>query len=205
MNSQSLTDTLFNQLQGDNIHQISQQLGLNNQQTSQAVSAALPLLMGALGKNASTAQGAQSLLGALQNDHAGFDMGDIIGAVLGGNTGSRQTNGAGILGHIFGGNSSRAANGLGQATGLESGKANQLLMILAPIVLSFLAQRFFKNNQQQADAGQLSQVLGQEQAVVRQNNPGVGGLLGSVLDRDGDGEVGLGDLVKMGTDYLGKR
>ena len=67
--------------------------------------AALPLLMGALGRNASQPQGAQSLLGALQRDHLGSnDLSGLLGAVLGGSRQgqpSRQTDGAGILGHIL--------------------------------------------------------------------------------------------------------
>jgi len=55
------------------------------------------------------------------------------------------------------------------------------------------------------DAGGLGAVLGREQAQVRQQG-GVGGdLLGSLLDQDGDGQVGLGDLIKIGGGLLGGR
>lgn len=53
--------------------------------------------------------------------------------------------------------------------------------------------------------GGLGAVLGREQAQVRQQG-GVGGdLLGSLLDQDGDGQVGLGDLIKIGGGLLGGR
>jgi hypothetical protein len=48
-------------------------------------------------------------------------------------------------------------------------------------------------------------VLGQERARVQQQGGLGGGLLGSLLDQDGDGEVGLGDLLKMGGSLLGGR
>ena len=51
---------------------------------------------------------------------------------------------------------------MGQATGLGS-NAGQLLQMLAPIVMSFLAQRMSSGGM---DAGGLGQVLGQEQARV---------------------------------------
>src|SRR5690606_24611560 len=96
--AESLTRQLFTQLQGAPMQQISQQLGLGEQQTSEAVGAALPLLLGALGRNASQPQGAQALLGALQKDHAGGgDITALLGTVLGGG-GGRQADGAGILG-----------------------------------------------------------------------------------------------------------
>ncbi|MEG2804762.1 DUF937 domain-containing protein [Stenotrophomonas sp.] len=202
MNTESLAASLFQQLQqGQGLQQVSQQLGIDPQQASGAVGAALPLLLGAMGRNAQQPQGAEALLGALQRDHApaaagGFDLGGLLGSVLGGGGGSNATNGAGILGHVFGGNSDRAAQGLSQATGLDSSKTSQLLAILAPIVMSYLAQRFAGGG----NPAQLSQALGQEAQAA-----GNGGLLTSVLDQDGDGQLGIGDLLKLGGGLLGKR
>jgi len=210
MTQTSLTEQLFAQLQGAPLQQVSQQLGLAPEQAQSAVATALPLLMGALGRNAQQPEGAEALFGALQRDHApaaanGLDIGGLLGSVLGGGDASPQTNGAGILGHIFGGSTPQAANGLGQATGLDSGRSSQLLQILAPIVLSFLAQRFLGGGAAAGNAGavgQLSQALGQEQQQVRAD-PGMSGLLGSVLDQDGDGQLGVSDLLKIGTGLFG--
>ena len=197
----SLTDDLLSQLQGAPLQQMSQQLGLNPQQASGAISAALPLLMGALGNNAAKPQGAEALFGALQNNHSGLDIGGVLGAVLGGSGNSPAANGAGILGHIFGGNQGRAEAGLAQATGLSSDRAGQLMKILAPIVMAYLAQRMSSGGQ--ASAGGLSQILGQEKQQVAQAG-GIGaGLLGKVLDQDGDGQFGVSDLIKLGSGLLG--
>lgn len=202
----TLTDDLASQLQGAPVQQVAQQLGIDPSQASSAVNAALPLLMGALGRNASQPQGAEALFGALQNDHAGMDIGSVLGAVLGGGQ-SRQTDGAGILGHVFGGNQERAQEGLGQATGLGSGQAGQLLKILAPIVMAYLAKRMFQQPGSGGAAGAnpevLSGILGQEQQAIRQQGGTGGGLLGTVLDQDGDGELGIGDLMKIGGGLLG--
>src|SRR5690606_9503488 len=103
-------DDLAAQLRGAPASQLAQQLGISQEQSSAAISAALPLIMGALGKNASQPQGAQSLLGALQKDHAGGDIGSVLGAVMGGGG-----QGGAILGHIFGGNQARAETGVAQA------------------------------------------------------------------------------------------
>jgi len=206
--STTLTDQLFAQLSGAPLQQISQQLGVGQAQTAGAISAALPLLLGALGRNASQPQGADALFGALQNDFSGAgDLGGLLGAVLGG-TQSRQTNGAGILGHVLGGQQPRAEAGLGQATGLGSDKAGQLMKILAPIVLAFLAKQMFQNKGTGAAQGDptaqlLGSILGQEQQQVRQQGGIGGGLLGAVLDQDGDGQLGLGDLLKIGGGLLG--
>lgn len=205
----SLTDELLSQLQGAPLQQIAEQLGTNPSQAQSAVAAALPMLLGALGRNAAQLQGAADLFGALQRDHVGRaagggGLGDLLGSVLGGMGGGgvgASADGASILGHIFGGNQQRAEAGLGQATGLGA-NPGQLLQILAPIVMAFLAQRTQAGGM---DAGSLGAVLGREHAQVRQQG-GVGGdLLGSLLDQDGDGQVGLGDLIKLGGGLLGGR
>ena len=196
----SLTDELLAKLQGAPLQQVSQQLGISNTQASGAISAALPVLMGALGNNASQPQGAQALLGALQNNHSGLDLGSVLGSVLGGGGGGAASDGAGILGHIFGGSQQKVESGLAQATQLDSGCTSQLLQILAPIVMAFLAQRLGGG---QADAGSLSQALGQEKQHVQQQGGPAGGLLGSLLDQDGDGQLGVGDLLKIGGSLLG--
>ncbi|HEL2959653.1 TPA: DUF937 domain-containing protein, partial [Stenotrophomonas maltophilia] len=197
----SLTDELLTKLQGAPLQQVSQQLGISDTQASGAISAALPVLMGALGNNASQPQGAQALLGALQNNHSGLDLGSVLGSVLGGGGGGgAASDGAGILGHIFGGSQQKVETGLAQATQLDSGRTSQLLQILAPIVMAFLAQRLGGG---QADAGSLSQALGQEKQQVQQQGGLAGGLLGSLLDQDGDGQLGVGDLLKLGGNLLG--
>ncbi|WP_313570713.1 DUF937 domain-containing protein [Comamonas terrigena] len=212
--SPSLVDELMSQLQGAPMQQMAQQLGTDTQQTQSAVGAALPLLLGALGQNAAQPQGAADLLGALQRDHSAAmpqglgGLGDLLGSVLGGAQGGGAQGGvaglgggADILGHIFGGNQQRAEAGLGQATGL-GGNAGNLLQMLAPIVMAFLASRVQSGG---LDAGGLGQALGQERERAQAQGGLGGGLLGSLLDQDGDGQVGIGDLFKIGGAFLGGR
>ena len=204
MSNQSLAEELFKQLQGAPLQQLSQQLGTGQMQTASAISAALPLLLGTMGRNAAQPQGAEALFGALQRDHTGQDLGSVLGAALGGSaTPAAKDSGASILGHIFGGSQTTAQASLGQATGLGSDKAGQLMKILAPIVLSFLAQRFM--SQGNANPAGLSQVLGQERQIAQQQGGLGGGLLGAVLDQDGDGKVGLSDLLKLGGGLFGAK
>jgi hypothetical protein len=208
--STALSDELLSQLQGAPLQQMSRQLGIAPAQAASAVSAALPLLLGALGRNTAQPQGAQALFGALQKDHAGLDIGSVLGSVLGGGGQGGQ-----ILGHIFGARQPRAQQGLGQATGLGGDKAGMLLRLLAPIVMAYLAKRMFDHRQSGAATGDasapasepspqvLGDVLGQEhQRISQQGGPG-GGLLGAVLDRDGDGDVDFSDLLKAGGSIVG--
>lgn len=201
----SLTQGLAAQLSGAPVQQIAQQLGIPPEQAQGAIATALPLLMGALGNNASQPQGAQALHAALQ-DHAGGDIASVLGSVLGGAMGgagggdSNDTVGR-MLGHIFGGQQQQATQGLGHANGLGQDKTQMLLRILAPIVLAYLANHMFGGRQQQqASASQdsgpqgLSDILGREvEQMGQQQGGGLGGLLGQVLG--GGNAGGLGGLL----------
>lgn len=191
----SLTNDLLQQLQGQPMAQLGQQLGMNTQQTSGAVSAALPLLMGALGSNASREGGAKQLLGALQRDHAGLDIGSVLGSVLGGGG-----DGNDILGHILGPKQQPAAQSLGAATGLDGDRAGSLMKMLAPLVMAYLAKQVGSSGTTPQALGGL---LGQEQQQIRQQGGIGGGLLGAVLDQDGDGSLGVSDLLKVGGSIFG--
>ena len=205
--SQSMVDDLMAQLQGAPMQQMAQQLGASGTQIQSAVGAALPLLLGALGNNAAQPQGAAALLGALQRDHMPSatpqglgDLGGLLGGG-GGKSGAGLGDGAAILGHILGGNRQQTENQLGQATGLGN-NAGQLLAMLAPIVMSFLANRVQSGN---LDATTLGQTLGRERAQVQQQGGLGGDLLGSLLDQNGDGKLDAGDLFKLGAGLLGGR
>ncbi|MEC5213194.1 hypothetical protein RCH06_001739 [Polaromonas sp. CG_9.5] len=207
--SSSLVDELMAQLQGAPLQQLAQQLGTGTEQAQEAVGAALPLMLGAMSHNAAQPQGADALLGALQRDHSaggGPDLGGLLGSLLGGGASAGNagaaSDGAAILGHIFGGNQQRAETGLGQATGLGGSNAGQLLRLLAPIVMAFLAQRM---NAGGMNSGDLGQTLGQERERTQQRGGLGGGLLGSLLDQDGDGQLGMGDLIKVGGSLFGGR
>lgn len=209
MLSSSLVDELMAQLQGAPLQQLAQQLGTDTEQAQQAVGAALPLMLGAMSQNVAQPQGADALLGALQRDHSaggGLDLGGLLGSLLGGGASAGNAgpaaDGAAILGHIFGGDQQRAETGLAQATGLGGSNAGQLLTLLAPIVMAFLAQRM---NAGGMNSGDLGQTLGQERERAQQRGGLGGGLLGSLLDQDGDGQLGMGDLIKVGGSLFGGR
>jgi hypothetical protein len=191
-----LTHEVMNHLDDSQVQAIAAQLGVDPQQAGAAIEQAMPLLIGGLARNASTDQGAGALHSAL-GDHAGNDIGGILNSVLGaGGAGG----GMSILGHIFGGRQDQAATGLGQASGLGSANAGQLLAILAPVVMSVLGSM---TQRQGMTPGALGNVLGQEQQRIGQTS--AGGLLGSVFDQDGDGKFGVSDLLKMGEGWLGSR
>ncbi|MDO4725315.1 MAG: DUF937 domain-containing protein [Comamonadaceae bacterium] len=228
----SITDELLAQLRGTPLAQLAQQLGVSEQQAQSAVETAVPFLLGALGQNAAQPEGAQALFGALERDHATApqaaagmpDLSGLLGAVLGGAGGagmagalggllggaggaaaapapSGRFNAEGILGHILGGKKAQAESGLSQATGLDSAMVHKLLLMLAPLVMGYLGRQIASGRASSADA--LGSLLGRERSQVRQRGGAAGGLLGAVLDQNGDGKLDMGDVLKLGAQLLG--
>lgn len=142
---------------------------------------------------------------AAGSGNAGGGLGGLLGGLLGGGGaaagGAGQGMGGAILGHIFGGKQQSVESSLGQATGL-GGQSGKLLALLAPIVMSFLAQRVQAGGM---DAGSLGKTLGQESSQIQAQGGLAGGLLGGLLDSNGDGKVDMSDLLKLGGSLLGGR
>ena len=194
----ALLDMLGQQLQGNTLNQISQQLGTDEGTTAKAVSLALPMLVGGLARNAATDQGAAALDQALTKDHDGSLLDAPHRAVAD----PMAFGGGGILGHIFGQRQAPVEQGVAKATGLDAQKAGKLLMILAPIVMAALARA--RSNQGGANASAGS-VLQREQSNIERQVPGGLGGLASILDRDGDDQIAddIANLARGGLGGLG--
>jgi hypothetical protein len=178
----ALLDMLQQRLGTDAVQQISQQLGADHGTTESAIAAALPMLVGALARNAQDPNQAGALANALTRDHDGSVLDDVAGYLGRGGTGA----GDAILGHMLGGQRQSVQTGLGHMAGLDPAKAGMLLSMLAPLVMGALgkAQRDGK-----LDPGALAGMLGAEHQSATDAAPGVMGMLEKVLDRNHDGSV----------------
>jgi len=172
----SIVDILSSQLGSEGVETIGRQLGLDPATAQQAVSAAIPVLTGALAHNAAQPGGADALHQAL-NAHDGSIL-DQVGGYLG-NSGAATGIGGAILGHILGRHQDNATTGLANATGIGAGQAGQLLAVLAPLVMGALGRM---KQQQDIDPGSLPSVLQDEHAQAQAAAPsGLGGLASSIL------------------------
>lgn len=85
---QGILDDVLRALGPDTIGQMAGRIGASPQQTQSAIQAALPLLMGAMARNAATPSGAEALHRAAVRDHAANDPMALVGALLGGMAGA---------------------------------------------------------------------------------------------------------------------
>ncbi len=190
----SLLDMLAQQLSGDSTREISRQLGADEGATGKAISAALPMLMGALARNASRPEGAQSLAGALARDHDGSVLDNVAGFLKSPDTKA----GDGILRHTLGAKRDAIQQRLGRETGLDSGAISKLLPMLAPLVMGALGR---EQRQKGLDVGGLASMLSGEREVAERSSSI--GALASLLDSDSDGQI-ADDVAKAGMGLLGK-
>lgn len=200
----SLEDLLGQQQGSQAVDQISQQVGAQPNLVNSAIQMALPAILSGLANNASTPQGAESLNNAIERDHSGGGiLGNLggLGSLIFGGQQSPQTNAGGILGHILGGSQGQVAQQVSNQTGLNSGQVAQILMMLAPIVMGYLGKQKQQNN---LDAGGLSDMLGQQNQQIQQQAPQSGGFLNNMLDRDGDGSS-MDDIASMAMNYFNNR
>lgn len=148
---------------------VAQNLNLDQKQVSSVITAALPSLLGAMQKNASTEAGAASLAEAL-GQHAG-NAGNIINNLKG----ADLVDGGKILSHIFGGNLSNVLGGISKQTGVASNLVNKILSSIAPSLLALLG----KQNGNSGAAG-LAGMLGALMGGSQQQSSGLGSLLGGL-------------------------
>lgn len=190
------------QVSGVLIDQVSKQFGINdNSQASTAVDTAFSTLINAISKNASTDQGAQSLNNALENDHDGSILNDLAGFLSGSNQPSNTSmlNGSGILNHVLGSNQSNVIEMVSKMANIDPAKANQLLGMVAPVVMGMLGQEKQQNNLNPAN---INDYLTTQTAKQTAKTPTNTDFITKFLDADGDGSI-MDEITDIGLKSLG--
>lgn len=179
---------LQSQLTPDIINELSGQVGASPQQTQVAAQGAISALLTGLAQNTQTEQGANSLYNAL-DVHDGSVLNNVMGLVTGKAQAANPSalDGAGILGHILGGNQNTAAQTISQMSGVPASGASSILATLAPMVMGLLGQLRGSNG---LNAGGLSSIL--LGAVTSQSGNPIMQVLSQVL---GGGGGGLGNIL----------
>ncbi|MGB0974554.1 MAG: DUF937 domain-containing protein [Flavobacteriaceae bacterium] len=175
------------------INGVAQQSGQTTDKTSSVLTMALPVLMGAMKRNAATPDGAQGLMGALLGKHDGSILDNLGDLFNGGVDANVMQDGAGILGHVLGGSQNNVTNALSQKSGIDSTTIMQILQIAAPLVMGYLGKQSKQQNvSNTTDMGDLlGSLLGGGNEAPKQQS-----LIESVLDGDGDGSI-LDDVAGM--------
>jgi len=172
---------------------VAGQTGQSEQGTAGLLSMAMPVLMGAMKRNASTPQGAEGLMNALNNKHDGGILDNLSGLFGGGVDDSVMNDGAGILGHVLGGRQPQVENALSQKSGMDMGTVGTILKVAAPLLMGLLGKQARNQNVSSSNGigDLLGGLLGGGSNAGKQQS-----LIESFLDSDGDGSI-LDDVAGM--------
>lgn len=179
--------------------EIAEKFGVDEATARQAVTQALPGLLGGMAVNASDDKGAQQLTAALKK-HEGAKI-DHLAEV-------NTEDGKKIVNHVLGDKQDAVAQALGaQGGGGLSDLIPKLLPLLAPIVMAYLAKQLGGGSSQAGSASSsggigdlLGGLLGGGSGGSASNSGGdlgdlLGGLLGGGSGGSGSSSGGLGGLL----------
>ena len=174
----NIFDSIINAGNGSAVRQLGSQLGLDDAQTTSALSALVPALSAGLRQNLQSPQGLSGLASALSSGNHQRYIDDP--AVLG--DAGTLADGNGILGHVLGSKdvSRQVAARASAQTGIGSDVMKRMLPLVATLVMGAMSR-------QTAQGGSLTAGTG---------GGGLLEMLGGALDRNRDGSA-LDDITGM--------
>lgn len=190
MATNQLLALLWNVLDDRNISEIGKSIGANDGQTKKAIAAALPELLWALSKNASSSDGADALDAALSKDHDGSILESVATSVRNGD----GLNGGKILEHILWEAKWQVAGKIAQKSGIWEKQSADMLKVLAPILMWALGKAKKDGN---LDVKWMIDLV--------TKSSGASSLFVQFLDQDGDGDFDKGDMLTMIVNFIKKK
>ncbi|NND31371.1 MAG: DUF937 domain-containing protein [Saprospiraceae bacterium] len=194
----NLLEVLQNQLNDDVVDNLSRTIRADKETTANAANGVFATMVSALSRNAAKPEAGSALLNALDRDHDGSILNDVVGLIGGAQPRNKASNGLGILEHILGGKTNSVVQMVSQSSGLDFLKSAELMKLLAPLVMGTLGKAKRQNG---LDQGGLAQILSGTVSQASKQREGMS-LIEKVLDADGDGNV-MDDLAGVGMKVLG--
>ena len=192
----SLLESLSECLGDENLAQMSQNLNSDQETTKTAISAALPVLIGALSRSTAGEQERSLDLSELLKQHADRSVIEDPQSYLKSQHYEQPRLSEDVLKKVLGDKRERVQRNVSQTSGLDPAMVGKLMKMLAPMVLAGLA----KHQQSQGmDDRSLHDSLHREHDRLSQHG---GGLLGQLLDQDADGDFDLSDIAQIAMSNL---
>ena len=187
-------DSILELLNSNKGHQIisgiSKETHQSQEKTTEVISMALPILLGALKRNTNTNEGASGLLSALDSKHDGSILDNLGSYFEGGVSEDEKADGLGILGHILGGSQDNVLGALSKKSGMDTQDIMKILQVVAPLVLGYLGSQ--KQKQQVQSPNDLGDLLGNLMGGQNSNQS----MIESLLDGNNDGSI-IDDVAGM--------
>jgi hypothetical protein len=174
----SLLDILLSDQGGDAVSALGKQFGLSNADTTGALTNLIPSLAKGLSQNSSQSGGLEQLMKALQSGGHDkvLDRPDLLSQA------ETTQEGNAILGHILG--SKEVSRNVASHAAAQTGIGQDILKKMLPLVATMAMGALSKKTAEPSLGSLMGSVLGGGKASDSQL-----GMLGSLLDADGDGNV----------------
>lgn len=170
------------------IRDIAKQLGLDSKTAKSAISDLLPTLIGGMADNVGKGSGADDLTKALSGHQGTLKSRKKLANV-------DTADGDKIVSHVFGSRTDEVVQAVSKAKGVGSDVISKILPMIAPIVISWLADKFFGKKSTSTSGSSKKSTKKTTQADS--GSGGIGDLLGGLLGGSG------GLLGGSGGDVLG--
>jgi len=187
-----ILDLLNSDLGNTILNGVSGSTGNDSNKTSSVLTMALPVLMKAMERNASTPQGAQGLMGALNGKHDGSILDNLTDLFDGGVNEEVKIDGGKILDHVLGEKQQGVQQVIGQKAGIEADSVGEILKVATPILMGAIGKQARQNNV--SSDNELTGLIGNMLSGSSINNEQ--NFLEQILDADGDGSV-IDDVAGM--------
>jgi hypothetical protein len=195
--SANLLEEVLGKLSPQAVSQIGAKAGTSPGQTSSAISAALPMLLGALANNSNKPGGAEALSRAIdEGGHGREDWESMIERQL--TAGSEPTNRR-MVDHMLGERRGSIEQALASKTGASQGGIAQILQTLGPLVMGAVGK---EKQAQGLKSGDLAGFLTQQKAVAKSQSGDLGSSLFDMLDANDDGSI-VDDVMRMAGQFVG--
>jgi len=195
--SSNLLELINENITGDVVSRLAQFLGESSNNTSSALSNAIPSLLAGLVNKGTDTQGASTILSLLsQGSHDGGILNNLVDAFSGGEgTNKLLATGATLLTSIFGHKTDSVANLIANASGISKTSSNSLLGLLMPVIFGVLGKTV-KTEGITSAAGLVS-FLGKQSGYLKNLLPaGLGSILGIANLND------LGNIASKTATYV---
>lgn len=171
--------------------QISKATGMSPEQTKKAISMAMPLFMGAVAKNSSTDQWAESLNKAL-DQHDGSILDDLdISSLLWSEDGTKITN------HILWNKTEVAEQAIAKETGADTNQIASIMKIAGPLLMGALGK---EKQSQGLDLAGITGLLSNEKTAMKSDST-IQSMIFDFIDQNDDGSI-VDDLFTFASKML---
>jgi hypothetical protein len=178
---------------GDNLSQISKNVGGDEKGVQSALAMGLPMIMGAMSNTASKPGGADMITG-MMGQLGGSNPMDNIGSFLGG---SAAGAGSGMVSSLLGSQLAPIQNAISQKTGLPPAIVGKVLAIAAPMVIGYVGKMFAG---QKMDQQGLTSLLGEQSKMAMQSSPEAADMAKQLMGAQKD----TGGVTGIFKKFLGK-